>query len=116
MNRFWRGSILIFVAFYMALVAGCAQQTLPSTRAAAQAQPGASGKWEADIEAFEKQDQRNPPPAHPILFVGSSTIRFWKVSDAFPGLPVLNRGFGGSETSDVLYYFDRVVARYHPST
>jgi len=73
-------------------------------------------EWAPAIAGFEKQDQLTPPPKHPILFVGSSTIRFWKTSEAFPNLPVLNRGFGGSQTSDVLYYFDRVIARYHPST
>ena len=68
-----------------------------------------STKWEPQIKAFEKQDQLTPPPAHPILFVGSSTIRIWKVQQAFPKEPVLNRGFGGSQTDDVLYYFDRIV-------
>jgi lysophospholipase L1-like esterase len=76
----------------------------------------ASTKWESAIQAFEKQDQHTPPPTHPILFVGSSTIRIWKVNEAFPDLPALNRGFGGSETVDVLYYFDRVIAPYHPQT
>ncbi len=85
--------------------------TVPTTRPIAK-----SGKWESEIAAFEKKDLQTPPPEHPILFVGSSTIRIWKTSAAFPGLPVLNRGFGGSEISDVLQYFDRVVARYHPST
>ena len=75
-----------------------------------------STKWEPQIKAFEKQDQLTPPPAHPVLFVGSSTIRIWKVQQAFSKEPVLNRGFGGSQTDDVLYYFDRIVARYDPRT
>jgi hypothetical protein len=28
---------------------------------------------------------------------------------------VLNRGLGGSQMSDLLYYFDRVVAPYRPA-
>lgn len=32
----------------------------------------------------------------------------------FPGLPVLNRGFGGSTLTDVVYYMDRIVVPYHP--
>jgi lysophospholipase L1-like esterase len=75
-----------------------------------------ASKWESDIQKFEKQDETNPWPKHPILFVGSSTIRMWKVKESFPGLPVLNRGFGGSEIHDVVIYFNRIVARYHPST
>jgi lysophospholipase L1-like esterase len=34
---------------------------------------------------------------------------------AFPDYPVMNRGFGGSQMSDLLYYFDRVVAVYQPA-
>jgi lysophospholipase L1-like esterase len=72
--------------------------------------------FDAQIAAFEAQDAVNPPPAEPVLFVGSSTIVGWKtVAADFPYLPVINRGFGGSQMSDVLYYFDRVVAAYKPS-
>ena len=104
-----------------ALVAGCTPAkptTVPvaTSAPATRAVTASSNKWESAIVAFEKQDQLSPPPAHPILFVGSSTIRIWKVKEAFPDLPVLNRGFGGSETDDVVHYFDRVVAAYHPRT
>ena len=114
MNRWRIGSILIFASFYMALVSGCSYQT-PASRPSTAPQQVSSNKWEHEIAAFENQDHLTTPPAHPIVFVGSSTIRFWKVHEAFPGLPVLNRGFGGSETADAVYYFDRVVARYQPS-
>lgn len=73
-------------------------------------------KWEAAIQKFEKQDQITSPPANAILFVGSSSIVGWKVDKFFPGLPVLNRGFGGSQISDVLHHFDRVVVPYKPET
>jgi lysophospholipase L1-like esterase len=39
----------------------------------------------------------------------------WELGKWFPGLPVLNRGFGGSEISDSVYYFDRIVLPYKPS-
>lgn len=73
-------------------------------------------RFESEIRGFEAADSTNPPPAKPILFVGSSTFRLWKKLPAeFPGLPILNRGFGGSHQSDVNAFFDRVVARYKPS-
>src|SRR4051812_14176711 len=101
------------VILWVLVMWGCASSPGdgPTTRP-----QGNSGRFENEIVAFEKQDQKTPPPSKPILFVGSSTIRYWNVQEAFPGLPVLNRGFGGSQMDDVLYYFDRVVARYHPST
>jgi len=72
-------------------------------------------RFEGEIQAFESADLASPPPADPVLFVGSSSIRMWTdVAAAFPDYPVMNRGFGGSHMSDLLYYFDRVVAVYDP--
>jgi lysophospholipase L1-like esterase len=50
-----------------------------------------------------------------ILFTGSSSIRLWKdLQTCFPGKNVLNRGFGGSEMSDLVYHFDQLVLPYQP--
>ena len=95
-------SILRTIRFYLLL--------LVAHQAGAQTPP-----FEAEIRAFETTDQTTPPPAHPILFTGSSSIRFWtSVQADFPDKVVLNRGFGGSELSDVLRYADRVIVRYQP--
>jgi lysophospholipase L1-like esterase len=71
-------------------------------------------RFAKEIEAFEQWDAKNAFPANPILFVGSSSIRMWRTHEAFPDLPVTNRGFGGSHISDVLHFFDRVVLLYQP--
>lgn len=71
-------------------------------------------RWEKAIQAFEQQDAEHPPDKHEILFVGSSSIRFWKTDDDFPQLDIINRGFGGSQTADVLQYVDRIVIPYEP--
>lgn len=71
--------------------------------------------FENEIRAFEKADSASPPPKNPIVFTGSSSIRLWEnVNDYFPGKPVLPRGFGGSQLTDVLYYADRAIVAYHP--
>ena len=72
-------------------------------------------RFEQEIEAFASWDAKNSSPDDALLFVGSSSIRFWDTAEAFPGDPVINRGFGGSHISDVLYYFDRVIDRFDPS-
>jgi lysophospholipase L1-like esterase len=73
------------------------------------------GKWNADIQAFEASDKTNPPPANAVLFIGSSSIRFWKtLATDFPGYRVINRGFGGSDLDDSTAFADRIVAPYHP--
>lgn len=65
------------------------------------------------VSTYEKQVQE--APEHPVLFYGSSSIRMWKLDEAFPGKPVLNRGFGGSQISDCIHYFDRLVKPHAPS-
>ncbi|MBI3854170.1 MAG: hypothetical protein HY293_00605 [Planctomycetes bacterium] len=71
-------------------------------------------KWEKDIAAFEAQDKAKPPPEQEIVFVGSSSIRMWKSTEAFPDLKIINRGFGGSEIADSLKYADRIILPYKP--
>ena len=58
----------------------------------------------------------NPPAKRGIVFVGSSIIRLWKSLEAdMSPLPVINQGFGGSKTWEVLNYADRLVIPYEPS-
>jgi lysophospholipase L1-like esterase len=50
-----------------------------------------------------------------VLFVGSSTIRLWpSLASDFPGVDVIQRGFGGSELGDVVRYAPRIVTPYKP--
>ena len=50
-----------------------------------------------------------------VLFTGSSSIRMWKdVANCFGGNNVLNRGFGGSQMSDLVYYYDKLIEPYNP--
>jgi lysophospholipase L1-like esterase len=72
--------------------------------------------WEPSIRKFEEQDKVNPPKLGSIVFTGSSSIARWDtlVSD-MKGLDVINRGFGGSQYSDLNRYAKRIVIGYHPS-
>jgi lysophospholipase L1-like esterase len=72
-------------------------------------------RWEKAIAAFEAADQANPPPQGAILFIGSSTIVRWKtLAQDFPEHAVINRGFGGSQIADSVFYADRIVIPYRP--
>jgi lysophospholipase L1-like esterase len=72
-------------------------------------------RFEAEIRAFEAADSANPPPGGGVVFIGSSSIRNWTdVAADFPGVPVLNRGFGGSTLADIVYYMDRILLPYRP--
>jgi lysophospholipase L1-like esterase len=93
-----------------------AQTATGSTVAASPAPKTApSEKWETTIREFEKVDRESPPPNHAILFIGSSTIRLWKsLKQDFPEHVVINRGFGGSQMVDSMYFTDRIVIPYKP--
>jgi lysophospholipase L1-like esterase len=72
-------------------------------------------RFEAEIQKFEETDRKTAPPTRPVLFTGSSSIRFWdNLQSYFPGKTVLQRGFGGSELTDVRHFADRVIVRYQP--
>lgn len=72
-------------------------------------------QWEADIRTFEQADAVDPPEPGGILFVGSSSIRMWtSLEEDFEGLNVVNRGFGGSQMSDLIRYMHRIVVPYEP--
>jgi len=74
-----------------------------------------SDQWEAEIQAFEAEAEADLPPDGAVLFVGSSSIRMWTtLADDFPSVPVINRGFGGSEIADAIRFTHRIVLPYEP--
>jgi len=74
-------------------------------------------RFEQAIQIFEAKDRKNPPPKNAVLFIGSSSIRMWpQLAQDFPEHQVIQRGFGGSRTEDVLYFYHRIVTPYQPKT
>jgi len=71
-------------------------------------------KWGKSIGQFADWDSKNSWPVDGVLFVGSSSIRMWPTRVSFGDLRVINRGFGGSQISDVNYFVDRIVLKYRP--
>jgi acetyl esterase/lipase/lysophospholipase L1-like esterase len=72
-------------------------------------------RWEAEVATMLACDKTNPPPQNATLFIGSSTIRLWKtLAQDFPGVPVINRGFGGTEIVDATHFADRLVFPFAP--
>ena len=96
-----------------AWIAACGLVAFAAEPATRQADPDPT-RFEADIRAFEAWDRQNSVPRDAVLFVGSSSIRMWQTAESFPGLAVINRGFGGSHTSDVNHFAPRIVLKYAP--
>jgi lysophospholipase L1-like esterase len=101
--------LLLGIGMFAAMLLGFAVRPFAQTGAA-------QNGWEPAIREFEEQDKVNPPKPGCIVFAGSSSFRYWDtlVSDMKP-LDVVNRGFGGSEMSDLNFYSKRVVIAYKPS-
>lgn len=92
-------------------------EALPAAEPASPASASAVSrfeKWEPSIRKFEEQDAVNPPSCGGIVFVGSSSIRLWKLEQSFPEMPVINRGFGGSQIIDSVHFAERIVVPYRP--
>ena len=110
-TRVWKGSRMIRRKIWFLIVL-CSfvvlnGQDKPSVKDRA-------GRWEETIRAFEQWDSKNTFPSDAVLFVGSSSIRLWPTAECFGEFAVINRGFGGSQISDVNYFAERIVLRYEP--
>jgi lysophospholipase L1-like esterase len=87
---------------------------LPAALSSLQAQTTCPPFWK-EIEAFKKADSAKMPSQKAILFIGSSSFTLWKdVQDYFPGYAIINRGFGGSQLTDVIRYAYDVILPYSP--
>lgn len=72
-------------------------------------------RFQKEIEIIEAKENCFSPDKNLLLFTGSSSVRMWKdMQSAFPGYHVINNGFGGSHFSDLIYYYDKVIAPYQP--
>lgn len=102
--------ILLVAAVIAGVGARAHAQTSPNPPTSVRVEP-----WDNEIAAFEAADRVHPPPKNAVLFVGSSSIRLWpNIKQAFRGVTVLQRGFGGTDLDLVNYYVPRVVIPYRP--
>ena len=72
-------------------------------------------RFDSAFATFAKWDSQNAVPRNGILFTGSSSIVRWNTAESFPGQPVINRGFGGSQASDVTPWVQEGVLKYDPA-
>ena len=66
------------------------------------------------IDLFRLWDKKNSISYDEVLFVGSSSIRKWSTAEYFPNVPIINRGFGGSHISDIIFFINQTVLKYKP--
>lgn len=86
-------------------------------RAHAQAAPPQAGthRFEENVRTYEEADKTDPPPAHAILLAGDSQFYRWKtLHEDLPDYTIVNRGIDSFQTSDLIYFADRLILRYSP--
>jgi lysophospholipase L1-like esterase len=107
--------VLLSIALLLAACASQAQST-GGDAAPSPAYLAAQVRWRAELSAFDAADRQQWPGDGGVVFVGSSTIRFWtRLAQDFPQLPVvINRGFGGSTMADCSFFARELVLRYKP--
>ena len=67
--------------------------------------------WRPSIRRFRRIDAASDWPPGAVLLYGSSTFAGWdEAASALAPWPVVNRGFGGARTVDLLRYADDVLA------
>ncbi len=72
-------------------------------------------RFEEEVQNITERN-KNFNPENLILFTGSSSIRLWKdLQERFPEKNILNTGFGGSHTSDLIHYAEELIFTYKPS-
>lgn len=90
-------------------------QTAGPPAVAALAPLPSNAPYASEINAFGAADKKQMPPAGAVLFIGSSSIRYWTtLAQDFPEIPVINRGFGGSLIQDSTRYAGRIAILYKP--
>ncbi len=100
-----RLSFAWFLAFVGA-VAGCTGVLSAQTNAPAH-------RFENSVRHYEADDKSNAPPRNAILLAGDSQFYRWKtVAEDLPGYTVIDRGIDDFQTSDLLYFADRLILPY----
>ncbi len=73
-------------------------------------------RFQSEIDRFKADTVIQSDSGDRVVFTGSSSIRMWEgLKTDFPYSNLVNTGFGGSHMSDLLFYADLLIVRYHPA-
>lgn len=71
--------------------------------------------YEQEVAWMESRRLKRPPPRGAVVFYGSSSVRLWStLKQDFPGLDVVNAGFGGSTMAACAHFAERLVVPLVP--
>lgn len=72
-------------------------------------------RFKEQVNQLVNSDYSFSPDKKLVVFAGSSSIRMWKdVQQYYPNYNVVNNGFGGSQFSDLLYFYRELILKQKP--
>jgi len=72
-------------------------------------------KFASEVSALVEKYKTIPWKKGGSVFTGSSSIKFWKTLEKdFPKADIVNTGFIGSQTGDLLQYLEELVIHFEP--
>ncbi len=100
MKKRFRIKIVLFASFLFGILIANAQDP---------------NRLKKDINELASKEYNFSNDKKLVVFAGSSSIKMWKdVQSYFPDYNVINNGFGGSQFSDMLYFYDEVILKSKP--
>jgi lysophospholipase L1-like esterase len=71
--------------------------------------------FEAEVKRLVENYENTPWEKGGVVFTGSSSIRLWHTLEKdFPKANIINTGFGGSQTHELILYLDELVISFEP--
>ena len=72
-------------------------------------------RFKEQVEQLSNKEYSFKPDKELVVFTGSSSVRMWKdVQSYFPKYNIINNGFGGSQFSDLIYFYDELILKLGP--
>lgn len=100
-----------FTFCFLFLIVFCASSLAQTPEADQKRRDG----FQATIDQFEENRKSGKTSDADILFIGSSSFNgYIGFDEDYETYNAVNLGFGGSQMSDVLYFFDLLVKPYDP--
>lgn len=100
-----------FICSFLLLMAFCMSSFAQTPEADQKRRDG----FQATIDRFEENRKSGQTADADVLFIGSSSFYgYVGFEEDYENYNVVNLGFGGSQMSDVLYFFDLLVKPYNP--
>lgn len=72
-------------------------------------------RFKKEVDQLFNKEYNFSPDKKLVIFTGSSSVRMWKdVQTYFPEFNIINNGFGGSQFSDLIYFYDQLIKNKRP--